>query len=184
MGDAFFDSGCVFFGLPKSSGRGNQGGVRGCCQLPMMLNDIGLKLPMRARVLNLSARLKKCLDTIQISWWLHMATYIVVDELQFQISLILNDLVLRNDTCRRNVVEGFLVPITSRTTNNLQNTKISFNILSACFLYLGKFNLFFILALGWSSQMLTTTNRGCRQDNSPPCNHSRSRCSCKSEHHR
>jgi hypothetical protein len=47
-----------------------------------------------------------------------MATYIVVDELQFQISLILDDLVLRNDTCRHNVLEGFLVPITSRTTNN------------------------------------------------------------------
>jgi hypothetical protein len=51
-------------------------------QLPVLLNEIVLKLSMRARVFNLPLRLKKCLDTIWISYWLNNTTNIVVEESQ------------------------------------------------------------------------------------------------------
>ena len=79
-------------------------------QLPVVVNEILLKLGVRCRVFNRPVRLKKCFDTIWISSWLHTATNIVKEELEVHAPFILNDHVVENHTTCHDVVESFLVP--------------------------------------------------------------------------
>ena len=66
-------------------------------QLPVLLNEILLKLVVGVAVLNLPVGLKECLNAIWVSNWLHTATDIVVVELQYvQVPLIPNDHVVKN----------------------------------------------------------------------------------------
>jgi hypothetical protein len=68
----------------------------------MVLKEILVKLPMGAKVFNLKVRLKKCLDSIWISCWLHTVTNIVVEELQ--VKILPRDQVGENNTCHHDVV--------------------------------------------------------------------------------
>ena len=85
---------------------------------PNMLNKILLKLCVGVETLNFSVCLKKCLNTIRITIRVHTSTHIAVDESQIQVSLIFNDHVVKNDTPCHYVLESFLDPKPSRTTNN------------------------------------------------------------------
>jgi hypothetical protein len=100
--------------------------------LPMVLNEILLKLIVGVCIFNPPECLKECLYAARVSSWLHMATDVVVEKLQFHVPLIFDDHVVKNHTTRHDVVQGSLVPKTSRTMNNgksrLQNPKGSFNI--------------------------------------------------------
>lgn len=164
----------------------NRSGKLIAIQLPVVVNEILLKLLVRARGFNLMVGLKKCLDAIWISSWLHMATNIVKEELQVQVPLILDYHVVKNRTCHY-VVEGLHVPKTSRTSNNckpsLQNTESFPDVLSAC-LFEPWQNMILLLFWDneWSSQMLTTENVCRRQGSSPLCNHGSWLRSCKPEH--
>jgi hypothetical protein len=70
------------------------------------------------------------MDAIRVPLESHSATNIIKEEFQAQISLILDDLVVKNHTSSHDVNETFLVPKTSGTTKNgklsLQSTKTSF----------------------------------------------------------
>lgn len=83
--------------------------------LPKVLNKILLKLAVDGDVLNLPVCLKECLNAIWIFSWLHTATDIIVEELQDQVSLILDDHAVKNNTIYYYVFEGFLAPKTSKS---------------------------------------------------------------------
>jgi hypothetical protein len=57
--------------------------------LPMVLNEICLELLVGVGILNVLVCFMECLDFIQISYWLHMGTHIIKEELQVQVLLIL-----------------------------------------------------------------------------------------------
>lgn len=115
--------------------------MNGKCQkllpmpLPMVLNEILLKLIVGVCVFNLPVCLNQCLYAVKVSSWLHMATNIVLEELQVHVPLIFDDHVVKNHTTCHDVLQGSFVSKTSRTTNNvkpwLQNPKGSFNSFGA-----------------------------------------------------
>lgn len=80
-------------------------------QLSMVLNEIITELGMSGTFLDLSIGLKKGFDAAGISRWFHTATSIVIEELQVQISLILDD---QRYTCFYDPIESFLAPKISR----------------------------------------------------------------------
>jgi hypothetical protein len=125
-------------------------------KLLMVLYEIIVQLSVHGGVFNLPICLKKCLDAIGVPFRPHSAANIVEEKFQVQVPLILNDHVVENCTSFYDVNETFLVPKMSWVTNNsrssLQSTKSSLNILSASFLCLCKFSLFFLFwVLEWFS---------------------------------
>src|SRR3989337_2129216 len=114
--------------------------------LPMVLNEILLKLKVGVCIFNLLVCLKKSSNAVRVSSWFDTATHIVVEELQVHASLIFENHIVKNNTACHDIFQGPLVPKTSRTTNNgkprLQNPECSFNVFSGCLLHPCKFTLF------------------------------------------
>src|SRR5215216_3825679 len=114
--------------------------------LPMVFNEILLKLKVGACIFNLSVCLKKSSNAVRVSSWFDTATHIVIEELQGHASLIFENHIMKDNTTCHDIFQGLFVPKTSRTTNNgkpsLQNPECSFNVFSSCLLYLCKFTLF------------------------------------------
>ena len=115
--------------------------------LPMVLNEILLKLKVGVCIFNLLICLKKSSNAVWVSSWFDTATHIVVEELQVHVSLIFENHIVKDNTTCHDVFQGSLISKTSRTTNNgkprLQNTECSFNVFSGCLLHPCKFTLFF-----------------------------------------
>jgi hypothetical protein len=76
----------------------------------MVLNEIFFELPVGGLVLNVPECVKKCLDFIRISRWLHTSTNIIKEELQTEVLLILNNHIVKNHTSSHDVIEGTFVP--------------------------------------------------------------------------
>ena len=106
--------------------------------LPMMLNEILLKLIVGVCIFNLPVGLKKSSNAVRVSNWFDTAAHIVVEELQVHASLIFENHIVKDNTACHDVFQDPLVPKTSRTTDNgkprLQNPKGSFNIFSGSLL--------------------------------------------------
>jgi hypothetical protein len=109
--------------------------------LPMVPNEIKLELLMGASVLNVLVCLKKCLDYIRDSSWIHTTTRVPTfkEELKVKVRLI-RDHIAKNHTSDHDVTEGWFVPEPTKTSkyckSSLQNTEISLDVFPGCILCL------------------------------------------------
>ena len=122
--------------------------------LPMVLNEILLKLKVGVCIFNLLVCLKKSSNAVRVSSWFDTTTHIVIEEFQVHSSLIFKNHIVQDSTSCHDIFQGFLIPKTSRTTDNgkprLQNPNalsMSFRAASCtlanshCFLVFGSLML-------------------------------------------
>jgi hypothetical protein len=64
--------------------------------LPVVFDEIIMKLCVSGIVLDVPIGLKKCLDSIGVSCWFNTATNIVIEKLQVHVPLILDDHVVQS----------------------------------------------------------------------------------------
>ena len=83
--------------------------------LPMVLNEILLKLKVGVCIFNLLVCLKKSSNAVRVSSWFDTAAYIVIEEFQVHASLIFENHVVKNNTACHDILRGPLVPKMSRS---------------------------------------------------------------------
>lgn len=78
--------------------------------LPMVLNEILLKLKMCVCIFNLLVCLKKSSNVVRVSSWFDTATHIAVEEFQVHSSLIFKNHIVKDNTACHDIFQGFLIP--------------------------------------------------------------------------